>query len=46
MMPMHVTLPSFYATATHPPRGSEHPSLVDWQHDISLGTLFAAGVLE
>ena len=27
-------------------RGSEHPSLIDWQHDISLGTLFAAGVLE
>ena len=30
MMPMHVTLPSLYATATHPPRGNEHPSLTHW----------------
>ncbi len=26
-------------------RGSQHPILKEWQHDISLGTLFAAGVL-
>lgn len=25
--------------------GAEHPALVDWQHDVSLGTLFATGVL-
>lgn len=25
--------------------GSEHPMLQDWQRDISLGTLFASGVL-
>ncbi|MFO0818768.1 MAG: ATP-binding protein [Pirellulales bacterium] len=31
--------------ATDIVRGSEHPALVDWQRDISLGTLFAAGVL-
>lgn len=26
-------------------RGDQHPALLDWQHDTSLGTLFAAGVL-
>jgi predicted ATPase len=27
-------------------RGDQHPTLKDWQRDISLGTLFAAGALE
>ena len=31
--------------ATDIVRGDEHPALVDWQHDVSLGTLFATGVL-
>ncbi len=31
--------------ATDIVRGDEHPALVDWQHDVSLGTLFASGVL-
>ncbi len=26
-------------------RGSEHPHLAEWKEDISLGTLFAGGVL-
>ena len=26
-------------------RGSEHPALKDWRHEIDLGTLFAGGVL-
>jgi len=26
-------------------RGDEHPALVDWQHEVSLGTLFAGGAL-
>ncbi len=25
--------------------GNEHPMLVDWQHDVELGTLLASGVL-
>lgn len=32
--------------ATRVVRGDEHPALIDWQHDVSLGVLFAAGVLE
>ncbi len=31
--------------ATDIVRGDEHPALIDWQHDVSLGTLFASGVL-
>lgn len=31
--------------ATSIVRGDQHPALVDWQHDISLGVLFASGVL-
>jgi hypothetical protein len=25
-------------------RGSDHPLLTEWQRDLSLGSLFAAGV--
>jgi len=31
--------------ATDIVRGDQHPALLDWQRDPSLGTLFAAGVL-
>ncbi len=31
--------------ATSVVRGDEHPALIGWQHDVSLGVLFAAGVL-
>jgi hypothetical protein len=31
--------------ATDIVRGSEHPNLKSWKHDIDLGTLFATGVL-
>lgn len=31
--------------ATDVVRGDQHPRLADWQRDIDLGTLFAAGVL-
>jgi predicted ATPase len=27
-------------------RGDEHPALRDWHHEVSLGTLFASGILD
>ncbi len=32
--------------ATDIVRGNEHPRLIDWRHETSLGELFAAGVLD
>jgi predicted ATPase len=34
-----------HSGATDIVRGDQHPALLDWQRDPSLGTLFAAGVL-
>ena len=33
------------AGATDIVRGSDHPQLASWRHEVDLGTLFAAGVL-